>query len=717
MMYKKRILAASIAAVLPSHFAHAAEIAESAEPQVVLVSAPKLATPVSVDGDSAALLRGVPGMSQYGAGGVSSLPAMHGLADDRLRIQVDGMDLISACANHMNPPLSYIDPSAVGALEVLGGIVPVSFGGDSIGATIRVDSKAPQFAAPGQQLLKGQAGAFYRSNGNARGANLSATAASESFSATYTGASVESGNYTAGAAFKPAGVVPGTGSYLSGDEVGSTRYQSINQSLALALRNAEHLLELKLGLQHIPYQDYPNQRMDMTDNHSEQANLAYKGRYEWGVLSGRAYREHTRHQMNFGADKLFWYGAAANVPGMPMDTEGRNSGLQLKADIALSARDTLRAGADYQRYRLDDWWAPSGGGMAPDTFWNIRGGQRDRFDLYAEWEASWNAQWLSLIGLRRALVDMNTGPVQGYNTMMANYLADSRAFNARDRARHDRNLDLSALARYTPGAGGDYEFGYSRKTRSPNLYERYTWSTGGMAMNMINFAGDGNGYVGDPDLRPEVAHTLSATADWHDLERDSWGLKVTPYTTYVRDYIDARCLSACGPFKFVFLRFVNQNARLYGIDVAGHMPLARSDDYGSLKGSAVLAYVNGKNLTTGDHLYNIMPLNIRLALVHTSGGWTNTAELQAVDAKRGVSEVRNELRTAGYALFNLRSNHAWKRAQLDVGVDNLFNRFYNYPLGGAYVGQGKTMAQTGVPYGVPVPGAGRSVYAGVTVTF
>ena len=28
-----------------------------------------------------------------------------------------------------------------------------------------------------------------------------------------------------------------------------------------------------------------------------------------------------------------------------------------------------------------------------------------------------------------------------------------------------------------------------------------------MAMNMINMVGDGNGYVGNVDLKPEVAHT------------------------------------------------------------------------------------------------------------------------------------------------------------------------------------------------------------------
>ena len=35
--------------------------------------------------------------------------------------------------------------------------------------------------------------------------------------------------------------------------------------------------------------------------------------------------------------------------------------------------------------------------------------------------------------------------------------------------------------------GQSYEGGYARKTRSPSLYERYTWSTNGMAMTMNNW--------------------------------------------------------------------------------------------------------------------------------------------------------------------------------------------------------------------------------------
>ena len=51
---------------------------------------------------------------------------------------------------------------------------------------------------------------------------------------------------------------------------------------------------------------------------------------------------------------------------------------------------------------------------------------------------------------------------------------------------------------------------------------------------MIGWFGDGNGYVGDINLRPEVANTLSATAKWSDGARKDWEFDVTPYYTYVK---------------------------------------------------------------------------------------------------------------------------------------------------------------------------------------
>jgi hypothetical protein len=103
--------------------------------------------------------------------------------------------------------------------------------------------------------------------------------------------------------------------------------------------------------------------------------------------------------------------------------------------------------------------------------------------------------------------------------MPNNQQKDAAAFNALDRKRTDNNWNLTALARYTPSEMADIEFGVARKTRSPNLYERYAWSTWSMAAVMNNTVGDGNGYIGNLDLKPEVAHTIAATFDWHAADR------------------------------------------------------------------------------------------------------------------------------------------------------------------------------------------------------
>ena len=695
--------------------------------------------------DTASLLAAIPGVSIYGNGGLSSLPVLHGMQDDRVRVRLDGMDLISACANHMNPPLSYIAPSNVGAIRVFAGITPVSVGGDSIGGTISVTSPAPEFALAGQgQLLRGQAGSFYRSNGTGYGANLGFMIAGESLSMTYNGSVSRSGNYSSAKDFKAAGLAAVDKGYLAGDVVGSSRYESQNHALGLALRHKNHLVELKLDLQNIPYQGFPNQRMDMTLNDSARVNLRYAGQYHWGALETRVYGDFTRHKMDFAQDKQFFYGSAATIlaPGMPMNTKGLNLGAVAKADIPISNRDDLSVGFEAQRYRLHDWWPPSPavlppgyatGGMAPNTFININNGQRDRIGVFAEWESRWTPRWLSLLGIRSDTVMMNTGPVQGYNNgMMYNGapLYPATTFNASDRERTDKNFDITALSRYTPGATLEFEAGYARKTRSPNLYERYAWSINTMAMEMVNFAGDGNFYTGNLGLTPEVAHTVSGSVNWHDAAKEQRGLAITPYITYVQNYIDARrCpTTVCGSSAavvasttatrgFVYLQFLNQPAKLYGVDVSGHSVLAKTRRYGDFAATGILNFVRGENRTTGDNLYNIMPVDAKLAVVHRVANWTNTVEEQLVGHKTDVSQVRNELTTGGYALLNLRSSHDWKRVRFDVGLENVLNKFYAAPLGGAYVGQGPTMSGSTIPWGVPIPGMGRSLYVGLTWKF
>lgn len=685
--------------------------------------------------DTASLLRGVPGVSLNGAGGISSLPVIRGLADDRLRIKVDGMDLVSSCPNHMNPALSYIDPSNLGKLQVFAGITPVSVGGDSIGGTIIAESVKPEFAAPGAASIdKGEVGAFLRSNNDARGGNFSATHANDLFNIRYAGSYSKANNYMAGDDFKNSTSTGRLGNGSPLDEVASSAYEKENHDLSMALKLGEDLLELKLGYQHVPEELFANQRMDMTDNTQERISLRYLSLFDWGDLETLVYHEKVEHKMDFGPDKRFWYGMQSMVSGstdgracspisptcaagMPMESEGKTLGASVKASIELSERDLLRVGGDYQRYRLDDFWPASGSGMWPNTFENINDGERDRLGLFGEWEAQLSPSWLTLLGVRYEHVASDAGEVQGYGHAGGGQLVEAAAFNASDRSQNDNNWDLTALAHYSHDANLDIEFGVARKVRSPNLYERYTWSSWAMAATMNNFVGDGNGYVGNVDLKPEAAHIASATFDWHSSDR-SRELRVTPFYTRVNDYIDAVSLpgKTIVPEQFNVLQYANQSARIYGLDIAGRLPLA-SNGLGQWGFTGLVNYSNGKNRDSGDELYNIMPLNATLTLTQQRGGWSNSLEMVSVQAKNDGSDVRNEIQTAGYTLFNLRLSHSWDKLRLDFGVENLADKFYFQPSGGAYTAQGRTMSMNGIEWGVAVPGMGRSFYTGVNLAF
>ena len=690
--------------------------------------------------DSASLLRDVPGLTVNSAGAVSSMPSIRGLANDRLRIKVDGMDLIASCPNQMNPPMSYVDPSNVGEIKVFAGISPVSSGGDSIGGTILVETRAPEFALPGEgNLTKGEVGAFYRSNNDAVGGNLAATQATENASISYNGSWSKADNYRAGDDFKTSGATGRVGHTLPLDEVGSTAYETQNHTLGLAVKRGSNLFDVELGYQNMPEQLFPNQRMDLVDNEQKRINLGWTGGFAWGILEAQVYHEQVDHAMDFGPDKRFWYGMQSQPPaapevgtpcsplgfktcaaGMPMYSESQTTGASLKSDIDLAPGELLRVGAEFQAYRLDDYWEASGGAMWPGTFLNINDGRRDRNALFAEWESQLNSQWLGLLGVRYERVSTDADEVTGYKTTApapGDQIADANAFNASDRSQTDNNWDFTALANYEHSDKLDIELGAARKVRSPNLYERYTWSTWSMAAVMNNFVGDGNGYVGDPNLDPEKAYTVSASFNWHSPDR-RWELKASPYYTRVDDYIDAVALDSTTfqAGNFNVLRYTNQSARLYGIDLSGQSLLAQNG-WGSWGVEGVISYVNGENRDTGDELYNMMPLNGRFTLTHQRGGWDNAIEWVLVSSKDDGSDVRNEIQTPGYGLLNLSTSYSWENVRVDFGVENIMDKLYYLPTGGAYTGQGSTMKITGVDWGVAVPGMGRSLYAGVTVSF
>ena len=648
--------------------------------------------------DTAKLLQRLPGVSGFGAGGLSTLPVIRGLEAQRLNVLVDGVNIASACPNDMNPPLSYTDPQTVQSVDVITGVSPVSWGGDTIGGIISVETAPPRFAKQGETLLTGEASAFYRSNGDGFGGALSLTAVSDTLSMTYNGSYTESKNYEGGGSL-------GT--------VRSTEYAKTDHSLNVAAQTDLGLFELKGGYHFAPYEGFPNQYMDMTSNKSWFLNGHYAGMFGWGDIDVRAHYRDTDHRMNFLADKL---------PGsMPMNTEVHSAGYAVKASILLGNAGMLRVGSEFQHQWLNDYWPPVPGNMmmGPGTFVNINGAKRDRLGTFLEWEKSWNGGLTLIAGIRNDQIWMNTGDVAPYGSGMMQ-MADVMAaadFNAADRKKHDSNWGGTLMARYALSDTAEIEIGYARKVRSPNIYERYTWGRGGMASQMIGWFGDGNGYVGNLALKPEKADTLSAALSLHGGGAGGWALKIAPYYTHVDDYIDAVKLADLTdmmgmPTPFDQLQFINQKAEIYGLDVSGAAPLWSGGQFGAARVTARASWLHGQNRTDGAPLYHQMPFNAALGLEHRIDGLETRIDLNYVADKDRIDPTRNEPRTKSYTLLNVQVAYRWDNFRLSLGADNLFDEAYFAPLGGVSLGDRKA---TGILR--PVPGAGRSVNAGLSVKF
>jgi len=647
--------------------------------------------------DTAELLRQIPGVSANSGGGFSSMPAIRGLSEQRLRITVDGHPIDMACPNDMNSPLSYTDPQVIQSIRVVPGVAPVSMGGDNIGGVIAVESAAPRFAAGPGGLATGEVSAFYRSNGDGFGGSAQFTLANERLSATYTGSYTQAEQYNGGG---------------NRGLVRSTEYAKTDHALALALQSEAGLFRLKGGYHFSPYEGFPNQAMDMVSNTSWFFNAGYDGEFDWGSVKFTADYRDTDHEMNFLEDKL---------PGsMPMNTEVHTFSSALRLDLPVSARDTLRVGGEYHHQWLNDYWPPIVGSMmmGPNTYVNINAAHRDRLGAFAEWEAHWSDRLSSVIGVRLDRVSMNTGDVQPYSTNMMNMddAMAAAAFNAVGHGRTDTNWSASGLLSYAPADGIAVELGYAHKARSPNLYERYSWGRGAMSSRMIGWYGDGNGYVGNLNLKPERADTFSAAVEFKG-DADSWSLRIAPYYTHVDDYIDAAFVrnltSMMGmPTPWDQLQFANQKAEFYGVDLSGSVALWRGAKGNGTDLSASLAYVHGDNLTDGGSLYHQMPLDVKLGIQHRQGKVEAGLDVEWVAEKNRIDLTRNEPRTNDYALVNLRLAYSLGPVRLSVEAENLFDTGYDLPLGGVSLGDYKA---SGILR--PVPGRGRSVNFGVSASF
>lgn len=607
-----------------------------------------------VSGSTSELLNDISSVSMRKNGGIADTPSIQGLSNDRVNVKIDGSIITNSCPNHMNPALSFVHPDQVVGIENFAGLDPVSNGGDNIAGTILVKTNKVKFTQDGiEKNLRLRT--FYKSNNFNSGAALSSHLSSKNYYFSYEGLQEKAGRYK-----------DGNGKRLKG-----TIYEQNNQAVVLGKKINSGDMSLKLSRSYIPYQGFVNQYMDLLDNEVNLMQLSLNKRWNELKIEFLSSFTHTDHYMN----KI----RSERMGKMPMDTSSDEFNSSLKFQY-----HSVNFGLEYFQYRLEDWWDPViGSMMGPETFQSIHQGKRDRLGVFVENTFNKGEKIEVLAGIRSDVVMMNTAKVHGYNSNVnGNAPVDAAYFNSQNRARTDVNFDALLAVRHNMSEGQMIEMGYARKSRSPNMYERYSWAgtqtAQAMDMRMINWFGDGNGYVGDVDLKPEVAHKFSVKYGHNDKSR--FKFEIAPFFNYVENYIDANLLRSSG--GIAYLQFANEDAVLYGFDMNADASLYTSEKLGEFSLNVASSYTRGYRVDKKADLYHLMPLNLNLGLKHQLSFWSNDLTLRMVSQKETVNKMRLEAKTAGYALVDFATRFKWSKFTWELGVSNILDKDYQMPLAG-----------------------------------
>jgi iron complex outermembrane receptor protein len=623
--------------------------------------------------DGAALLRDAPGTAIIRNGSQTGIVQMHGLANERVRILLDGMTLTPACPNHMDPPLHYAAPSSVQSVAVMAGLTPVSLGGDSLAGTVVVNSAPPAFSTSSNLFTSAEVGSFYRGSQDAWGAHGRATVAGETLSAGY------NGSWSTANDLK-----------FPGGRVLDSSYRTMQHDVLFGLRSAG-TWSAEGGYVRTRDTGNPSLPMDMIKDDGYRGGLGYANAWDGGAIEGRFFYHKIDHLMDnyslrpppaVATQRMFSPATSEDI--------GYRGGLTLTSD-----EHTFRVGNECHVNNFDAYQQNAQNGIQQDTFHDA---SRSRVGTWAEWQADWSKEWTTQVGFRNDTVWSGAGAI---DRSMAAAAADARFFNAAQRTRTDADFDAMASVRYTADEHQSYELGFARKSRSPSLLERYLWTP----LSASAGQADGRTYLGNLSLGPEVSHQVSATADWHGKE---WQVTLSPFYQRVSDYIQGTPISRTSSGLPV-LQYQNVNR----VDLEGADAGARCAFFKYFTARAAASYVRGVNKDNGDNLYRIPPLHGTVALEHRWGGWENVAEVVLAARQGHVAAYNGELPTGGYALLNLRTGYTFKEGlAVEVGVENVLDKLYADHLGGV-----NRVMNGDVAVGGRIPNPGRFLFGSLTFTY
>ena len=285
--------------------------------------------------------------------------------------------------------------------------------------------------------------------------------------------------------------------------------------------------------------------MDMMGNNANTFDLSYKGGFGWGDAGGQRLLppDPALHELPAGPN-----GGVNATPttGMPMYVNGQDYGYSIKAEINAATTTSCASATNCTCRRSTNGGRRVGKGdmmMGPghDVLQHLRQHQqrpaqcaRNLCRMGAALDAA--MVHAARLAQRHGLDEHRRR--QGYNdiacTAWTTRPPSTRRTTPRPSSISTSRRCCATIPTRPPAMNSAIRARRARRASTNSIPGRpIRWPR-----TMIGWFGDGNGYVGNLNLKPETAHTIALTGQWSDPTQKVWNVKLTPYYSYVQDYID-----------------------------------------------------------------------------------------------------------------------------------------------------------------------------------
>ncbi|MCB2074781.1 MAG: TonB-dependent receptor [Novosphingobium sp.] len=678
-------VAAANAASIP---AQAQEGADALTDTIIVAGRPLPALEVEAEpvsgnasaADAAALVAHLPGAALINNGAVSGQVQYRGLFSERLAIRVGGQSFQSGGPNAMDPPLHYAPTILLDSISVSRGAAPVSQG-LGLGGLVDARLKSVDFGSGDSLAPRVDVAASYRTVDQGIAVGGVAGLASDTYRVNAIASWEEGDDYR-----------------IPGGHVADSSYSRLTYGLSGGIRQGENTLTLDLRRQETGDSGNPPFPMDIEFFDTDFARLGFDGKIAGRPAMLALSYTGVKHGMN-------------NYERRPPPT----SPMQFRRTLAdadtfnASARigfGPLAIGMDGSYVdRSATITNPNNAAFFINSLDRVK---ESRFGGFAELSGQFG-DWQGDLGVRvdrhhAKMADPLTGSAV---PAMVQMLAAATAAN--NRARNNTTVDAVARIWREEGLVRP-RLTLSRKTRVPNAVERFSWlptgASGGLA--------DGNIYIGDQALKPEVAWAAEAGVD---LVGTAVTFRPSVFYRRIDNYIQGTPVPASMAVQIMIatmngdatpLIFSNVDAELYGFD--GDLSWQFMP---GLQFDATVSYIRGKRRDIADDLYRIAPINGRASLTYGASNWSVTGEVVTAASQRKVSATNDEQTSSGWVVANLWFDWRLSGAlRVSGGVENLFDRRYADHLSGI-----NRVRDSDVALGERLPGVGRGGFLRLSVAY